>query len=95
MDRFSALPDEILDLISQEIQEHKSLFSLCLVSKNCYDVFNRRLYESVDSLHDQIPTLTLSENERMPLKGPHPASFVETLTLKFNREDLDSEEMEQ
>ncbi|KAE9398267.1 hypothetical protein BT96DRAFT_1020262 [Gymnopus androsaceus JB14] len=83
MDRFSALPDEILDLISGEVQEPRSLFYMSLVSKNCYHVFSRRLYESVKSGDKQIDTLALLENERIPLTSPHPASFVKTLELEF------------
>ncbi|KAE9398259.1 hypothetical protein BT96DRAFT_920923 [Gymnopus androsaceus JB14] len=83
MDRFSALPDEILDLISGEVQEPRSLFYLSLVSKNCYHVFGRRLYESVKSGDKQIDTVALLENERRPLTSPHPASFVKTLELEF------------
>ncbi|KAE9398266.1 hypothetical protein BT96DRAFT_38728 [Gymnopus androsaceus JB14] len=85
MDRFSALPNEILDLISGEVQDPKTLFYLSLVSKNCYHVFNRRLYESVKSEDKQIDTVALLENERIPLIGPHPASFVKTLELTLLR----------
>ncbi|KAE9388625.1 hypothetical protein BT96DRAFT_429203 [Gymnopus androsaceus JB14] len=97
MDHFSVLPNEILDLFSTEIQERGSLFSLSLVSKNCYDLFNRRLYEFVCADRqirpDQIRTFALSQSERMPLIGPHPASFVKTLKLKFIQyEDMEGEE---
>ncbi|KAE9398269.1 hypothetical protein BT96DRAFT_38687 [Gymnopus androsaceus JB14] len=83
MDRFSALPDEILDLISGEVQDYRSLFYLSLVSKNCYHVFSPRLYESVKSGDRQLGTVASLENERVPLTGPHPASFVKNLELEF------------
>lgn len=78
----NTFPPEILDLISQEIRDRRSLFSLSLVSKVFYEVFNRRLYEEVDSYSKgQMRTVALSQSERMPLCGPHPASFVKALQL--------------
>lgn len=82
MDRFSSLPNEILDLIAKEIPNYKSLFSLTLVSRNCYGVFNRGLYHSV-SLDGQLRTLALSQGQRLPLT--HPASFVKVLQIGFSR----------
>ena len=95
------LPIEILYLFSAKIEEPGTLFSLTLVSKNCYDVFNHHLYKFMCAhcfiCPSQIRTLALSPNERMPLIGPHPASFVKRLILKFiqTTSDLDEENEEE
>lgn len=82
MDYFCALPDDILYLISKEIEDHGSLFSLSNVSKNFYEVFNCRLYKAVDSgSKGKMHTVALSQSARVPLTGSHPASSVKTLRL--------------
>lgn len=98
MARPSSLPNELIDLIFNEICDYKSVFSMTLVSKSCYDIFNRRLYEFIDLDHDkQLRTLALPQGERLPLTGPHPASLVKYLQLVFTRSsymDMDLTEME-
>lgn len=93
MDQFSALPDDIFYLIRNEIRDLKSLFCLSLVSRNFYEVFNCRLYERVRSDSEgQMHTIALSQSERVPLTGPHPASFVKTLQLLLRYEPVDEEQ---
>lgn len=90
-----ALPTEVLHLISGQIRDRGSLFSLVLVSKRFYILFNRCLYELVD-LDQQVLTLSLSERDRLPLTRPHPASFVKDLELIFcPPEDSDDSDSEQ
>lgn len=82
---FITLPNEILHLISEEFQDPGSLSCLPLISKRSYEVFNRRLYESVRNM-DQLVTLALSEVDRLPLNGAHPASFVKDLEIKYHQQ---------
>lgn len=82
---FSTLPNEVLDIVSEAIEAYRDLFSISLASRRCYSVFNRRLYEysdiTIDDYSKKIATLALSDSDRVPLTGPHPASLVQHLEL--------------
>ncbi|KIK68443.1 hypothetical protein GYMLUDRAFT_35865 [Collybiopsis luxurians FD-317 M1] len=77
--RFDSLPNEIYGLVHENLNDHKALLALVLVSKHCYAVFNRYLYEFADD--SMLFTLALSDKDRLPLTKPHPASFVRDLSF--------------
>ncbi|KAF9067299.1 hypothetical protein BDP27DRAFT_1329004 [Rhodocollybia butyracea] len=77
---FDLLPNELCHLILEEL-DYPSLCSLSRVSKRAYAAFAGALYESVQS--PALFTLASSEKSRLPLSGPHPASFVRRISLSF------------
>lgn len=76
---FSRLPNEICHLIGEEIEYEDEIQALTLVSKSFYAVFNPFLYAVGDE--SMLETLGLSEKDRLPLTGPHPASFIRKISL--------------
>ncbi|KAE9405108.1 hypothetical protein BT96DRAFT_357560 [Gymnopus androsaceus JB14] len=79
---FNALPFELYHLIAQHISDSTSTFcALSRVSKRAYEAFNPILYEKIDTL--TLSTLALIEKARLPLIGPHPATFVKSIVLEY------------
>ncbi|KAE9397703.1 hypothetical protein BT96DRAFT_62744 [Gymnopus androsaceus JB14] len=77
---FTALPNELLLLIGDEISDDpRTLKALTLVSKRYHDFFNSFLYRDV--CNKALPTLALSEQSRLPLTGTHPASYVKKFSV--------------
>ncbi|KAF9070570.1 hypothetical protein BDP27DRAFT_590177 [Rhodocollybia butyracea] len=74
---FEALPFEICRLITEETPLRRDLWALTLVSKHCYAAFNYSLYAEITSA--ALFTLGLAEKARLPLTGPHPASYVKSI----------------
>ncbi|KAF9070571.1 hypothetical protein BDP27DRAFT_1323500 [Rhodocollybia butyracea] len=83
---FEALPFELCRLIIKEGLLRSDLLALTLVSKHCYAAFNYSLYDEVTSA--ALFTLGLTEKARLPLTGPHPASYVKSMDfdLMYNEE---------
>lgn len=79
--KFNALPNELFSLIASYTTTISSLFSLTRVSKRSYDAFNPILYRKIDSL--ALSTVASTENARLPLSGPHPATFVRCMTFAY------------
>ncbi|KAE9391134.1 hypothetical protein BT96DRAFT_1001624 [Gymnopus androsaceus JB14] len=77
---FDFLPNEIYLHILQGIPgDTRTLNALTQISKRCHDFFNSVLYENVPAT--ALRTLSLSEQDRLPLTGPHPASYVKKLSV--------------
>ncbi|KAF9070586.1 hypothetical protein BDP27DRAFT_1323529 [Rhodocollybia butyracea] len=76
---FEALPFELCRLITEETESSSDLCALTLVSKHCYAAFNYSLYEEITSA--ALFTLGLTEKARLPLTGPHPASYVKSMVF--------------
>ncbi|KAF9070587.1 hypothetical protein BDP27DRAFT_1446888 [Rhodocollybia butyracea] len=83
---FEALPFELCRLITEETESGNDLWALTLVSKHCYAAFNYSLYKEITSA--ALFTLGLAEKARLPLTGPHPASYVKSIDFDL----LDDEE---
>ncbi|KAF9067300.1 hypothetical protein BDP27DRAFT_1329005, partial [Rhodocollybia butyracea] len=77
---FDLLPNELCHLIVEEL-DYSSISSLSRVSKRAYAAFAGTLYEVVQS--PALFTLASSEKSRLPLSGPHPASFVRHISFSF------------
>jgi hypothetical protein len=89
--RFDLLPNEMYHLIHENLFDDRiqTLLSLVLVSKHCYAVFNSYLYKIADD--SMLDTLGLSQDDRLPLTIPHPASFVRELDLILETSNEEAE----
>ncbi|KIK51985.1 hypothetical protein GYMLUDRAFT_979650 [Collybiopsis luxurians FD-317 M1] len=79
---FNALPNELHLLIAKEIgTDISSICALTSLSRRTYAVYNSFLYQCVNYL--AVPTLALTPEARLPLSGPHPAAFVQHISLGY------------
>ncbi|KAJ4491000.1 hypothetical protein J3R30DRAFT_3694966 [Lentinula aciculospora] len=85
---FESLPIELDCLIANQITDTATLSALTLVSRKLYVVFTPELFRSVNRA-EALPTLASSQNERFPLRNPHPASFVKHLDIWIPHKDYD------
>ncbi|KIK51496.1 hypothetical protein GYMLUDRAFT_50517 [Collybiopsis luxurians FD-317 M1] len=82
---FNALATELYHLIAEELKNLGSIYALTRVSKRAYAAYNPLLYRNIES--PALSTLAQTEKSRLPLDGPHPASFVKRIRLNFPFED--------
>ena len=84
---FSTLPNELYNLIAEEIQgDTPTLIALTQVSKRFHEIFSSFLYRDVSDT--ALYALSLSKRSRLPLVGPHPASYVNKLSVSPTRHNL-------
>lgn len=78
---FNALPNELYHLIGSYAFGTSTICALTRVSKCLYETFNPILYKKIDT--SALSTVASTESARLPLTGPHPATFVRSMVFEF------------